>query len=119
MTYDCFTFFNELDLLEIRLNVLNPVVDKFVLVESTRTFQNKPKPLYFQQNATRFSAFKDKIIHIVVDQFPDFGDWTEANSWTLEHHQRNSINRGLTRCTRDDVVIISDLDEIPRPETIR
>src|SRR5690349_20249777 len=119
MTYDCFTFFNELDLLEIRLNVLNPIVDKFVLVESTRTHQNKPKPLYYQQNAARFSAFKDKIIHVIVDDFPDFGEWKEAHSWILERHQRNCISRGLSQCKKGDVIIISDLDEIPDPEKVR
>ena len=50
MIYDCFPFFNELDLLEIRLNILDPIVDKFVLVESTQTFNRQPKPLYYQEN---------------------------------------------------------------------
>ena len=50
MIYDCFPFFNELELLEMRLHELSGVVDKFVLVEATRTFTNKPKPLYFQEN---------------------------------------------------------------------
>lgn len=50
MIYDCFTFFNELNLLEIRLNILNDVVDKFVLVEATKTFSGKDKPLYYEQN---------------------------------------------------------------------
>jgi beta-1,4-mannosyl-glycoprotein beta-1,4-N-acetylglucosaminyltransferase len=119
MTYDCFTFFNELDLLEIRLNVLDPVVDKFVLVEATRTHQNKPKPLHYKENADRFKSFRHKIIHIIVDEYPAFGPWKEAHSWILERYQRNCISRGLTQCQPEDVVMVSDLDEIPNPEMVR
>lgn len=72
MVYDCFTFFNELDLLEIRLNTLDSVVDRFVLVEANKTFSNMEKPLYFKENEGRFEKFKDKIIHIVVEDFPEF-----------------------------------------------
>jgi beta-1,4-mannosyl-glycoprotein beta-1,4-N-acetylglucosaminyltransferase len=60
--YDCFTFFNELDLLEIRLNELNDVVDYFVLVESKRSFQNKPKECHYLNNKDRFEKFNHKII---------------------------------------------------------
>ena len=56
MIYDCFTAFNELELLEIRLHELSPVVDRFVLVEATRTHSNLPKPLYFRDNWSRFAA---------------------------------------------------------------
>ena len=59
--YDCFLFFNELELLEIRLNVLNDVVDYFVLVESTKTFTNHDKPLHYQENKEKFKDFNDKI----------------------------------------------------------
>jgi len=64
MIYDCFTFYNELDLLEIRLNILDKHVDRFVLVEATRTHQNKEKPLFFEQNKKRVQKFSDKIIQI-------------------------------------------------------
>jgi len=70
--FDCFAFFNELDLLEIRLNELDPVVDKFILVESTRTFQKQFKPLYFNENKERFKKFLPKIEHVIVDHFPTF-----------------------------------------------
>lgn len=116
MIYDCFTFFNELDLLEIRLNILNDYVDKFVIVESTRTFNNKKKKLYYEENKERYKKFEDKIIHIVMDEFSpeeDIGDWT------IENSQRNCIMKGLKNCSDDDIIIISDLDEIPRPELIR
>ena len=96
MIYDCFTFFNELDLLEIRLNVLNGCVDKFVLVEMGKTHTGKDKPLVFEQNKERFSIFKDKIIHIIVDDYPEL-EKSESdgygNKWLLENYQRDAIMR--------------------------
>ena len=68
--YDCFTFFNELDLLEVRLNELDGVVDRFVLCESPYTFRGQPKPLVFQENRARFARFLPKIEHVVVDDLP-------------------------------------------------
>lgn len=121
MIYDCFTFFNELDLLEIRLNVLKDVVDKFVLVEATQTFTGRPKPLYYKENAARFSAFADKIIHVVVDDFSaaQSGRTPREKAWMSESIQRNAIARGLQVARPDDTVLISDLDEIPKPETVK
>jgi len=122
MVYDCFSFFNELDLLEIRLNVLKDVVDKFVLVEATRTHTGKPKPLYYDDNKERFAAFKDRIIHIVVDDLMDeaaVAKDTFNNPWVNENRQRNAIIKGLSEAKDDDVVMVSDLDEIPRPEVVQ
>jgi beta-1,4-mannosyl-glycoprotein beta-1,4-N-acetylglucosaminyltransferase len=113
MIYDCFIFFNELDLLEVRLNILNDVVDRFVLVEATKTHSNKSKPLHFEKNKTRFSKFMHKIEHIIVDDYPPYED-----SWTFENYQRNCIERGLKNCQPDDIILISDCDEIPNPKTI-
>ena len=118
MIYDCFTFFNELDLLEIRLNILNDVVDKFVLVEATKTFSGKDKPLYYEQNKERFSKFKDKIIHVVVDDFPEPDETTQDVAFMVESYQRNAIMRGLKGAKDDDVIIIADLDEIPNPDVL-
>lgn len=67
MIFDAFSFYNELDLLEIRLHELSDVVDFFVLVEATRTHSGRFKPLYYKMNRHRFSHFNDKIIHIIVD----------------------------------------------------
>ena len=114
MIYDCFTFFNELELLELRLNELTEVVDKFVLVEATRTHTNKPKPLHYQQNRARFSRFQDQIIHVIVDDLPQGKD-----AWTPENFQRNCIARGLTTCRPDDWILVSDVDEIPRATTVK
>ncbi len=114
MVYDCFMFFNELELLEIRLHELSGVVDRFVLAESTLTHSRQPKPLYFQENADKFRAFADKIHHIVVDDFP--ADYKDA--WTYENHQRDQVKQALTHCRPDDAILISDVDEIPKAETL-
>lgn len=113
MIYDCFTFFNELELLELRLNELSPVVDKFVLVEATKTHQGKPKPLYYEENKARFEKFADKIIHVIAE-FPSH----ITDAMQRDHYQRSAIMEGLKSCSPDDVVIISDLDEIPVPKKI-
>jgi beta-1,4-mannosyl-glycoprotein beta-1,4-N-acetylglucosaminyltransferase len=124
MIYDCFIFFNELDLLDIRLNILNSVVDKFVLVEATHTHQRKPKPLYFDINKERFKDFSDKIVHVVVEELSPktFALWksdTTKGAWEMEIYQRNAIARGLKDCKSEDTIIISDLDEIPDPGKIK
>src|SRR6187551_3132995 len=101
MIYDCFPFFNELDILEIRLNSLNDSVDRFVLVESTRTHQGKPKELYYQNNKDRYAQFHSKIIHVISDVFPD----SVHTPWQYEQFQRTEIKRGLVNCIPDDVII--------------
>nr|BFD66738.1 benzoate transporter [Bdellovibrio sp. HAGR004] len=117
--YDCFSFFNELDLLEIRLNELNDVVDVFVLVEATRTFQNKPKDLIFEKNKERFARFLPKIRHVVVDKYPTFFTrFRRTKTWDFERNQRDFVSKGLTDCQPDDLILLSDVDEIPRKEAI-
>jgi len=113
--FDCFSFYNELDLLEIRLNVLNDVVDYFVLTESTRTFTGKPKPLYYDENKDRFKEFSHKIRHVVVD---DAEYDPSVDVWQREFDQKNSVFRGISDCKNDDFVIVSDVDEIIRPDLI-
>ena len=121
MTYDCFSFFNELDLLEIRLNVLSDVVDRFILVESTITHTGLPKPLFYELNKDRFASFASRIVHIVVSDFPKVpnGFSQRQKAWLIENVQRNAIMQGLMNADSDDVVLISDLDEIPNPEVVR
>lgn len=113
--YDCFQFFNELDLLEIRLNILNDYVDYFILTESTVTFSGFDKPLYYQENKNRFKQFNDKIIHVIVDnKLKDF-----ESAWDREIFQRNYPIKILNKHSNlDDIVITSDLDEIPNPEIL-
>ena len=112
--YDCFLLNNELDLLEIRLNELYHLIDHFVIVESTHTFQGKAKDLHLKNNWDRFSPWHEKIIHVVVDDMPNNG-----NAWHNEHHQRNSILKGIENADLDDMIIISDCDEIPRQSVIQ
>ena len=68
--FDCFTFYDELDLLELRLAELGDIVARFVLVEAASTFQGQPKPLVFEKEKARFAPWLDKIEHVVID-FPD------------------------------------------------
>ena len=121
MVYDCFCFFNELDLLEIRLNTLDKVVDRFILVESLLTHSGHPKPLYYANNKHRFSKFNHRIIHIIVNDFPEAQNITyNKMAWIRENWQRNAIFRGIPKTAKDeDYIIISDLDEIPSPEAIK
>jgi beta-1,4-mannosyl-glycoprotein beta-1,4-N-acetylglucosaminyltransferase len=118
MIYDCFTFFNELDLLEIRLNHLYDHVDFFVLSEATLTHSGKPKPLFFEENQARYEKFLDKIIHIVVDDMPLDRMKERGDRWVLENYQRNTIKDGLRYIKDTDMVMISDLDEIPSIEAV-
>lgn len=111
--YDCFTFFNELDLLEVRLNILDDVVDEFVLVEGTKTYQGDEKELHYENNKSRFSEFRHKINHVVVEYEGEFD-----TAWDREDHLRNSITRGLTSCDADDRIMVADVDEIPRPKVL-
>ena len=116
MVYDCFSFFNEFDLLEIRLNLLDKVVDRFVIVESSRTFQKTPKPYNLEEHWDRFKTFHHKIEYIKVDYFPNwFYKFRSPNPWDYDNFQKDQIKHGLTSCQPDDVIILSDLDEIPDP----
>lgn len=113
LVYDCFSFFNELDLLEIRLNELDSYVDYFVISEMPVTHSGKPKPLYFQDNKERFKKWEHKIIHLVADNPPSVQD-----PWLREHYQRDYMIKALSELPNDTTVIVSDLDEIPRGSTI-
>ena len=126
---DCFVFNDEIDLLEKRLRLLDSVVDKFVLVESKFTHAGTPKPLYFNENIEKFKSYEDKIIHIVIDEFPEsiIYDPTESDvdetlqiHWFRENYQRNEILRGLYQIdlSPNDFILISDLDEIPDPNKL-
>jgi len=113
--FDCFPFFNEIDTVEIRFAELYDTVDKFFVAESTKTHSGLPKPLYFRDNISRYDAFKDKIVHIIIDDMPSSSD-----HWEREKYQRDIIARSLkNHCSPDDLIISSDCDEIPRAETIR
>jgi beta-1,4-mannosyl-glycoprotein beta-1,4-N-acetylglucosaminyltransferase len=111
--YDCFIFNDELDMLEKRFMALFDAVDRFVIVEGTRTFANQPKLLHFRDNLDRFKPYLSKISHVVVDDFPD------PTPFGMENHQRDCIMRALGVCRDTDIVMISDCDEIPSVRAIR
>lgn len=115
--YDCFLFFNELDVLEIRLNELYDVVDHFVLVEAAETHKKGDlKPFYFEQEKERFKPFLDKIIHVKLEEhIACKAVWSTENpsqGWEREYWQRDQIMRGLQDCHPEDIILISDVDEI-------
>lgn len=114
MVYDCFQFFNELDILKLRMHVLNEVVDKFVISESTVTFSGDKKPLYYAENKEMFKEFEHKIIHKIVDDTP-----MDCNAFMRDSHQKCAVARGLTSAQPDDIIIFSDVDEIPNPEALK
>lgn len=111
--FDCFTLYNELDLLELRLAELYDHVDYFVIVESDHTFTNRSKPFNFLDSAARFSRWSDKIRYVKVEDSPK-----SSNPWDNEHFQRNAIMRGIADADANDVVIVTDVDEIPRPAAV-
>ncbi|MEG4862378.1 MULTISPECIES: FkbM family methyltransferase [unclassified Microcoleus] len=120
--YDCFAFFNELDVLRIRIEELKDVVDKFILVEATTTFSGNPKPLYYQEFSHEFAQYQDKIIHYVVDDMPeiDYSQPVHLQAWPLDVHQKNCISRVLDSldCKDEDIILVNDCDEIPRKEAL-
>jgi beta-1,4-mannosyl-glycoprotein beta-1,4-N-acetylglucosaminyltransferase len=88
-------------------------VDHFVIVEGNITFTNKPKDFIFEKAKARFKPFMDKIIHVRVTDMP-----MSKDAWVNDIFQRNCINRGLTTAEPDDIIMVSDLDEIIRPSTV-
>ncbi|NBP02199.1 MAG: hypothetical protein EBU90_19160 [Proteobacteria bacterium] len=111
--YDCFMFFNELDIVELRFEELYHSVDYFVIAESNVTHAGNPKPYIFLDNWDRFTKFHDKIRHIKVDDVPE-----NVGGMFRDKFQREALSRGLSDLHTDDLVIVSDLDEIPRAELI-
>jgi len=114
MIYDCVILFNELDLLELRFSELESVVDRFVIVEAPVTFSGRQKRLAFAENRERFRRWQDRIIHVVVDDMPRNND-----PWARERHQRNAIMRGLALAQSGDGIMVSDVDEIPCPASVK
>ena len=110
--YDCFQFFNEEHIVDLRLNILNKFVDTFVIVESTINHQGQNKKLNF--DIKKFPKFKNKINYIIVDDTPkDIIKSHTGGESLVEQHQRNSLIKGLKKASDNDLVILSDVDEIP------
>ncbi|WP_026495995.1 glycosyl transferase GT17 family protein [Butyrivibrio sp. WCD3002] len=113
MVYDLIPFFNEIDILQLRLNVLDPYVDKFIIEEATTTFSGQPKELCFEKNKDKFAKFLDKIEYIVVSEDRDFEVTHER-----DYFQKNHLLQGLKNASPDDVIIFGDCDEIPNPKVL-
>ena len=118
---DCFMYFDEDVVLDMRLNILNKIVDKFVIVESKKDHAGNSKKLNFEFN--KFNKFKDKIKYLVVEDLPFkkklFSySWRNKDSWLRENFQRNYLFEGFKEDDDNDLVMISDIDEIPNPEKV-
>lgn len=112
--FDCFTFYNEFDLLELRLEELWDVVDYFVIAEANTTHQSKPKPFLLKDRWDDFKKYHSKIRHIMVDDMP-----CHPNTWVNENFQRRALERGLYDMKPEDLIIVGDGDEIVRPDVIK
>lgn len=114
MIVNIFPFFNELDLLEIRLAELYDVIDQFVIVEAFHTFTMKEKPLHYWENRTRFARWSDKITHHVAE-LPN-----HPNAWVNEYAMRGAMSPALKRLDlpRDCWIMCTDADEIPRATAV-
>ena len=110
--YDCFQYFNEDQMVDLRLNILDKYVDYFVISESTKTHQGKSKKINFDIN--KFKKFKNKIKFVVADYQKkiDFENHTGGES-PVEQHQRNHLMEGIKNALPDDFIVLSDSDEIP------
>ena len=122
--FDCFMYFDEEVVLDVRLNILNKFVDYFVIVESKFTHKGDPRDLQF--NHKKFEKFKNKIIYIVYEQEPKGIEIINSNDSEKEksrkyifnaiyreNGQRNYIENGLELARQNDIILISDVDEIP------
>lgn len=127
MIVDSFIFFNEMDILEGRLEYLYDHVDYFVIVESNMTHSGEDKPLYFMKNMSRYKKYLDKVLYYPFitsrDQYnynrvPLHDRDFEAGTWQAENAQRNHINQALRLFDSSDIIMVSDLDEIPHKDCI-
>lgn len=118
MIVDTFMFYNEFDILEKRLRLLNNVVDKFVLVESEETHVGKEKRLLFNENKERYSEWLDKIVHVIVPKNEQM-TFNYEDKYSIEMYQRHQILKGLENIPDSATVMISDVDELPDPEIVR
>ncbi len=110
--FDCFQYFNEDHIADLRFNILDEYVDFFVVVESTVNHQGQARKLHFDKN--KYKKFQKKIVYIEVDDTPDNIKKPHTGGESLvEQHQRNSIMKGLNKSQDNDLIILSDVDEIP------
>ena len=115
---DCVMFYNELDMLEFRLEYLSDSVDFFVISEATRTHVGKEKPLFLRENLKRFERHLKKMVIVECDDLEEYDP--SLNAWINESRHRQSISKGVDRLGLDpsDVILVSDVDEIPDAEIL-
>jgi len=124
--YDLFTYNGEADMLEIRLNLLNDYVDKFVICESWETFSGNPKPLYYIEQKERFEEWEDKIIYIVSEygKNPEImalmenRPYVDQIAFKKAFYQKESLREGLKDCHDEDIIYFGDVDEVWKPQNI-
>lgn len=114
MIFDCVPFFNELDILKLRMQIMAPYVDFFVIEEASVTFSGEPKQMIFAENRHLFAEYEKKIRYVAVEDSPMEGVTTHER----DKYQKNQLLRALSDCRPDDIIIFSDVDEIPNPETL-
>ena len=114
MIYDCVPFFNELDILKLRMQIMAPYVDFFVIEEASVTFSGEPKRMIFAENRQLFAEFEEKIRYVAVENSPLEGVTTHER----DKFQKNQLIRGLSDFRPEDIIIFSDVDEIPNPKTL-
>tara|TARA_Y100000389_G_C17453718_1_gene516574 strand:+ start:78 stop:899 length:822 start_codon:yes stop_codon:yes gene_type:complete len=107
--FDCVIFFNEVDLLNIRFNILDKFVDYFVICESNCDHRGRDKKLNF--DIKNFKKFEKKIIYIVLEKFPD-----SLDAWQRQDYQRDFLMNGINNAKLNDIILFSDVDEIPNLE---
>lgn len=124
--FDLFCFFNEVDLLEIRLELLKDVIDQHVISESNLTHSGKDKPYILEKEWSRYYKYDSKLTYLPIIQsteglsFKKVDSYTPDNgSWQLENQQRNALSYIVDSVKDDDYILIGDLDEIPSPDAIR
>lgn len=114
--YDCFTFYNEFELLELRLETFWDLVDYFVIVEANKTHTNETKPFNFLDRKNEFRRYFKKIRYVMDDSIVPYKG---VGDWSIENNQRNNIIQGLGDAEPDDLIFVSDVDEFPNPHTIK
>lgn len=142
--YCAFPFFNELQLLKLKLEELWSVVDFFIISEGTLTHSSKEKPLYFEENKHLFEKYRSKIIHQIVKDTPNNPQelntirsenelhdkviqsvktayWFDKNvsSYLRDTYEKESVIRAMANCNHQDIVILGDCDEIPNANTLK
>ncbi len=114
MIYDCFLFFNEVDILKLRLHVMEACVDRFVIGEAEETFSGVKKELIFDRYREAFQPFLDKITYVRIGCSP-----AELTPHERDRFQKNQLIKGLPELSEEDIIVFSDLDEIPEPHALQ